>query len=267
MTPVITFASDFGLVDSFVGVCHAVMAHIAPPARVIDLTHGIARGDVGAGAVVLEDTAAYLPAGVVVAVVDPGVGTNRRAVALAAGEQVLVGPDNGLLMPAADRLGGATAAVALESPAYRKRPESATFHGRDVFAPAAAHLATGVPLSALGPPLDPGELLRLPTPAAEVHPGLLRSEVVAVDRFGNCALGLGPEALQAAGLSQGQRVEVAVGDRAQEGWLVTTFGHVAPGDLAVFVDSSWRVAVAVNGDSAAEQLPAERGTLLEIRAG
>lgn len=265
MTPVITFASDFGLADTFVGVCHAVMAHIAPPARLIDLTHGIAPGDVAGGAVVLEDAAAYLPAGVVLAVVDPGVGTSRHAVAMAAGDHLLVGPDNGLLMPAADQFGGATAAVSLEAPAYRRRPESATFHGRDVFAPAAAHLATGVELSALGPPLDPGQLLRLPAPAAEVHPGLLRGEVVAIDRFGNCALSLGSEALRAAGFSHGQYLSVAAGERTDGGWLATTFGDVVPGDVAVFVDSSWRVAVAVNGDSAADRLGVERGALLEIR--
>lgn len=267
MTPVITFLSDFGLADSFVGVCHAVMAHIAPPARLIDLTHGVGPGDVSGGAVTLEDAAAYLPAGVVLAVVDPGVGTSRQAVAVTAGEHLLVGPDNGLLMPAADRLGGASAAVRLEAPAYRRRPQSATFHGRDVFAPAAAHLATGVELSALGPRLDPAELLRLPTPAAEVHPGLLRGEVVAIDRFGNCALSLGSEALQAAGFSRDQRVSVAAGETTHAGWLATTFGDVAPGDLAVFVDSSWRVAVALNGDSAKDRLGADRGTLLEIRSG
>lgn len=266
MTPIITFASDFGLADPFVGVCHAVMAHIAPPARVIDLTHGVAPGDVSGGAVVLEDAAVYLPAGVVLAVVDPGVGTSRQAVAVAAGDHLLVGPDNGLLMPMADQLGGAHAAVRLEAAAYRRRPESATFHGRDVFAPAAAHLATGVDLSALGPPLDPGQLLRLPAPAAEVHPGLLRGEVVAIDRFGNCALSLSSEALQAAGFSQGQRVSVAAGETTHTGWLATTFGDVAPGDLAVFVDSSWRVAVALNGDSAQERLGADRGALIEIRS-
>src|SRR5579862_4926258 len=159
MPPLITFLSDFGLTDDFVGTCHGVIAGIAPDVRVIDITHGIRPGHVLQGALVLANTLAYMPAGIHLAVVDPGVGGGRRALALRDGEGRLhVGPDNGLLLLAADRLGGVVEARELANPDYSLQPVSRTFHGRDLFAPAAAHLAAGVALDELGPPLDPDEL-------------------------------------------------------------------------------------------------------------
>ena len=162
----ITFLSDFGLADDFVGTCHAVMKRIAPDAQIIDITHGIGPQEVLQGAIVLANTLPYAPAGVHLAIVDPGVGGGRRALALELAEgRRLVGPDNGLLLPAAERLGGVEAAHELTNPAYALTPVSATFHGRDVFSPAAAHLALGVPAAELGPPLDPESLVRLDLPS------------------------------------------------------------------------------------------------------
>src|ERR671929_935574 len=153
---VITFLTDFGLEDDFVGTCHGVIARIAPEVRVIDITHGIRPGRVLQGALMLANTLAYMPIGVHLAVVDPGVGGSRRPLALRDGEgRLYVGPDNGLLVTAAEAGGGVAEAHELANPAYALERVSRTFHGRDLFAPAAAHLALGVPAAELGPPLDP----------------------------------------------------------------------------------------------------------------
>ena len=173
---VITFLTDFGLQDDFVGTCHGVIATIAPDARVIDVTHGIRPGHVLQGALVLANTLPYMPAGVHLAVVDPGVGSSRRALALRDGEgRLYVGPDNGLLLPAAERFGGVAEAHELANPEYSLQPVSRTFHGRDLFSPAAAHLAAGVALEELGPPVDPDELVRLELPQPEVGQNRIRA--------------------------------------------------------------------------------------------
>src|SRR3954463_3658259 len=188
---VITFLSDFGLDDDFVGTCHGVIARIAPDVRVIDITHGIRPGRVLQGALMLANTLAYMPIGVHLAVVDPGVGGIRRPLALCDGEgRLYVGPDNGLLLPAADRFGGVAEAHELANPAYALDSVSRTFHGRDLFSPAAAHLALGVPLGELGPPIDPQALVRLDLPQPEVGQQRIRALVLGVDRFGNIALNL-----------------------------------------------------------------------------
>lgn len=261
----ITFISDYGLVDPFVGVCHAVMARIAPHVPVVDLTHGVARHDVAGGAMALADCAPYLPRGVHLAVVDPGVGTDRGAVALTAGAHVLVGPDNGLLLPAAERLGGVDGAWELVTPAYRLDPLSATFHGRDVFAPAAAHLARGVPPTELGPPRDPVGLVRLDLPAARRGEGRVEGEVVGVDGFGNVALSVLGEDLDAVGLEAGDPVAVAVGDASATATVAHAFGDVADGVLVVLVDSTGRAALAVNGGDAAGLLDARPGLTVAVQ--
>src|SRR5580765_1964908 len=181
----IAFLSDFGLDDDFVGVCHGVIARIAPDAQVIDLTHGIEPQAVLQGAVVLASSLPYVPEGVPLAVVDPGVGSDRRAVAIRDREgRVFVGPDNGLLVPAAE-LAGIEGAWALENAAYRPERVSRTFHGRDVFAPAPAYVATGVMPEELGPALGAASLARLELPKAEIGDGAIRAIVLLVDRFGN----------------------------------------------------------------------------------
>ncbi len=266
--PVITFLSDYGLEDEFVGVCHGVIASVCPQARVIDLIHGVPRHDVRAGALILRASLGYLPVGVHLAVVDPGVGGPRRAVALRAADgRVLVGPDNGLLTPAADTAGGVVEAVDIGRSRYRLEPVSATFHGRDVFAPVAAHLAAGVPLAAVGEPLDSGGLLTLELPRARIEGGLLVAHAVQVDSFGNVALDAGQDEARAAGLEPGRRVEIELdaggGVRAQVG---RTFADVGTDELLVYVDARGRLALAVGQGDAARRLGITGDATVRIRS-
>lgn len=261
----ICFTTDYGLADPFVGVCHGVIARIAPQARVIDVSHGIARGDVGGGALVLADCVGYLPVGVHLAVVDPGVGTDRRAVAVRAADgQLLVGPDNGLLPPAADRLGGPVAAWELTDADHRVQPVSRTFHGRDIFAPAAAHLAAGTPPERLGPECDPTGLVRLEQASPLTADGQLAGEVVTVDIFGNAALNLDADQLGDAGLSTGDHVVVRVNDTHADATVASAFADVAEGELAVLVDSFRRTTLAVNRGDAARRLHLRPGTQVTV---
>jgi S-adenosyl-L-methionine hydrolase (adenosine-forming) len=260
----ITFTSDYGLEDSFVAVCHGVVARVAPRVRVIDVTHAVGPQDVRHGAWMLAQAVPYLPRSVHLAVVDPGVGTGRGMVAVEAGGQVLVGPDNGLLVWAAEALGGVERVHALQNPAYRLEPVSRTFHGRDVFAPAAAHLAAGVEPGELGPELDPGRLVRLERAVARVDGGRVRASVVAVDHFGNLALDLRPEDLERVGVAAGDPVEVRVGGRAHRLAFADTFASVPAGDLVLHEDSFGSLAVAVNLGRAAERLGAGPGDRVEV---
>jgi S-adenosylmethionine hydrolase len=260
----ITFTSDYGLEDPFVGVCHGVVAMVAPRVRVIDVTHAVAPQDVRHGAWVLAQAVPYLPRAVHLAVVDPGVGTGRGMVAVEAGGQVLVGPDNGLLVWAAEALGGVERVHALQNPAYRLEPVSRTFHGRDVFAPAAAHLAAGVGPGELGPEVDPGRLVRLERAGARVDGGRVRASVVAVDHFGNLALDLRREDLERVGVGAGEPLEVRVGGRAHRLAFAETFASVPAGDLVLHEDSFGSLAVAVNLGRAAERLGARPGDPVEV---
>ena len=262
---VVTFLTDFGLQDDFVGTCHGVMKKIAPGLEIIDITHGIRPGRVLQGALTLANTLPYMPAGVHLAVVDPGVGGVRRALALRDGEgRLYVGPDNGLLLPAADRLGGVAEAHEIANPAYALEPVSRTFHGRDLFSPAAAHLALGVPLAELGPPLDPDELVRIDLPDAEVGESRIDATVLGVDRFGNVALNLDRAHLDQAGIVVGARVELVTGDRRFFAVTARTFADARSGDLILYEDSYRHLAVAVSSGSAASLLGVEEGSALTI---
>jgi S-adenosylmethionine hydrolase len=257
---VITFLTDFGLQDDFVGTCHGVIATIAPDARVIDVTHGIRPGHVLQGALALANTGPYLPAGVHLAVVDPGVGSSRRALALRDREgRLYVGPDNGLLLPAADRFGGVAEAHELANADYSLQPVSRTFHGRDLFSPAAAHLAVGVALEELGPPLDPDELVRLDLPQAEVGQNRIRAVALVIDRFGNVALNLRRDDLEHAGLSPGTRVELVSRGERFYAVFARTFGDAPRGSLILYEDSYGSLALAVSRGSAAQLLRIEEG--------
>jgi S-adenosyl-L-methionine hydrolase (adenosine-forming) len=242
---VLTFLSDYGLDDDYVGVCHGVMATIAPGVRVIDLSHAIPRLDVRRGALVLARALAFTPPGVHVAVVDPGVGSARRAVAIAvAGEQrVLVGPDNGLLWPAAQRFGGARAAIEISASRHRLQPVSATFHGRDLFAPVGAALAAGAPFHQAGEAIDVASLVALDLPRAGVAPGRIDAHVLAVDHFGNIRLDATHDTFGA-----GLRVNDAPAVN------VRTFAEAASGALVLYRDSFGTLSLAVNQGSAAERL-------------
>ena len=251
----ISFTTDYGLADGFVAACHGVIATTSPGARIIDVTHQVAPQHVRRGAVAIAQTVPYLPESVHLAVVDPGVGTTRRGIVVEALDGLLVGPDNGLLPPAADALGGIRAAYELVEPAYRLATTSATFHGRDVFAPAAAHLARGVAPAEFGPEL--AELVRLPDPEVVARPGRLRAEVLTVDGFGNVALAATQEHLTRAELSG--TVHVQCGGVTMVGRVGRTFGDVADGALVFYSDSSACPTVAVNGGSAAEALGLRHG--------
>jgi S-adenosyl-L-methionine hydrolase (adenosine-forming) len=260
----ITFTSDYGLEDHFVGVCHGVMARVAPRTRVLDVSHAVGAQDVRQGAVLLAQAVPYLPRAVHLAVVDPGVGTGRGMVAVEAGGQVLVGPDNGLLVWAAEALGGVERVHALRNPKFRVEPVSRTFHGRDVFAPAAAHLAAGVDPAELGPELDAGGLVRLDRPAVRAGAGQVAGRVVTVDHFGNLALDLGRRDLEAAGVAVGDPVEVRAGGRGHRATVGETFASVPAGELVVHEDSFGSMAVAVNLGRAADRLGAGAGDAVEV---
>ncbi|MFZ0089855.1 MAG: SAM-dependent chlorinase/fluorinase [Solirubrobacteraceae bacterium] len=268
--PVITFLSDYGLSDEFVGICHGVIAGICPQARVIDLTHGIPRHDARAGAVILADSLRFMPVGVHLAVVDPGVGTERRAVALRlADERRLVGPDNGLLSLAAAAGGGIVEAVDIADSAFRLQPVAATFHGRDIFAPVAAALAGGAALAEAGAPLDPALLVRLEQDDPRLDDGTLVARVRSIDRFGNLQLNAGPGSLAGVGLGLGvgATLTLAGGGASHAARYVRTFADAAPGELIVYEDAQRRAAVAVSHGDAAERLGLRAGDELRIRFG
>jgi S-adenosylmethionine hydrolase len=245
---VVTFLSDYGLDDDFVGVCHGVLARLAPHVRVVDVTHGIARHDVRGGALVLRRALPFMPAGVHLAVVDPEVGAQRRAVALLCAEEdrILVGPDNGLLMEAAERFGGVAEAIDIGRSPLRLEPVSASFHGRDVFAPIAAQLAAGAPLESAGDPLDPDELVALDLPRAQLTGDGLLAHVLQADRFGNVVLDVEHRPHAGSGLRLGRAVTVN-GERAL---YATTFADVPEGGLLLYEDGYRTLALAVNRGSA-----------------
>jgi S-adenosylmethionine hydrolase len=272
-SPVIAFLSDYGLGDEFVGVCHAVIARRCPPARVIDLTHSIPRHDVLAGAVVLRATLPYLPDAIILAVVDPGVGAGgargRRAVAVRTIEQqrLLVGPDNGLLMPICERLGGIGEAFEIGHSRERLEPTSATFHGRDIFAPVAAALADGEPLDSLGEPLDPTELRRLEIPVAVMRGDGLELHVLHHDTFGNLILDGQIDELAQIGVAVGDEVEIRASGTVHQATVARAFADVKPGGLLLYQDGLGMLALAVNRGSAAELLGVGRHDELLLLAG
>jgi S-adenosylmethionine hydrolase len=248
---VITFLTDFGLEDDFVGTCHGVMARIAPGARVIDITHGIAPQAIVQGALVLRSTMKYMPVGVHIAVVDPGVGGRRRAVAVRTADgRCFVGPDNGLLMLAADEL-GIEAAHELIEERYRLPEVSRTFHARDVFSPAAAHLAAGVPIDQFGPAIEPTALVRVDVPAPSVGKSQISATVVGVDRFGNVATNMRDEHVTGLGVKRGDRVEVRLTFERYYATLADTFADAAAGELILYEDSYGLVTLAISNGNAA----------------
>lgn len=260
----VTFLSDFGLRDDFVGTCHGVIKRIAPEAQIVDITHGIPPRAIVQGALVLANTVPYMPVGVHLAVVDPGVGGPRRALALRDEEgRSYVGPDNGLLLPAAERA-GITEAHEIVNAEYALTPVSPTFHGRDIFAPAAAHLASGLSLAELGPPIDAEALVRLELPRAEVRPNRIAATVLYVDAFGNMQLNLTREHLDQAELEPGARVELELAGQRYYAVAARTFSDARVGDLILYEDSYGNVAVAMNRGNAAEMLAASADQELRI---
>ncbi len=251
-----TLTTDYGLTDGFAAMLHGVLAVDAPHVRVIDVSHLVPAQDVTRGARLLAQAVPHLPLAVHIAVVDPGVGTHRRAVALATPNGLLVGPDNGLLFPAATALGGVSAAVALTNAQWHRHPVSATFHGRDIFTPVAARLAAGQALAGAGPELDPATLVRLPEPLVTQGSGFVEAEVSTVDQYGNVQLAAPGDTLS----GWPQRIQL-------DGRPVTlgrTFADGPPGEPVVFVDSAGLVAIAVNGASAAHLLRLSPGDMVRL---
>jgi len=260
----ITFLSDFGLKDDFVGTCHGVIKRIAPDAQIIDITHGIPPTSILEGALVLANTIGFMPVGIHLAIVDPGVGGPRRPVALRDEEgRVYVGPDNGLLLPAASRAGVAEA-YELANPAYALESISRTFHGRDLFSPAAAHLANGVPLEDLGPPVDPEGLVRLDLPEPAVSDGAIRATLLYVDSFGNIALNLDRDDVESLGIFSGARVELELSGERYYAVMARTFADARPGDVILYEDSYKKMSLAISRGSAARMLHATPGQSIRI---
>lgn len=266
--PVIAFLTDFGL-DGAAATCRGVMLSICPDAQIVDVSHTIRRYAIRDGAFVLRSALPFMPVGVHVAVVDPGVGTQRRPIGVRTGrDDVLIGPDNGLLLPAADALGGAVEARELTNRELWLSKTSTTFHGRDLFAPVAAHLAAGqVPFDAVGPQVAVDELVRLPDAETRAGDGILETEVAYVDSFGNVRLAGDRDDLRAAfgETDDGHRFRVAIGSmEAEEATFARSFGHVEMGEAILYLDSSGDLALAANQADLAARIGAESGMSVRI---
>jgi S-adenosylmethionine hydrolase len=260
----VTFLSDFGLKDDFVGTCHGVMKRISPDAQIIDITHGIPPTAILQGALVLANTIGFMPVGVHLAIVDPGVGGPRRPVVLRDTDgRIYVGPDNGLLVPASSRA-GIDEAYELANPEYALESISRTFHGRDLFAPAAAHLANGVAPGELGPPVDPEGLVRLDLPEPLVRDGAIQATLLYVDSFGNIALNLTRDDVEALGMTSGTRVELELAGERYYAVMARTFADARPGDVILYEDSYKNMSLAISRGSAARMLHASPGQEIRI---
>ena len=258
--PTISFLSDYGHADEFVGVCHSVIRQLAPATRVVDITHGIAAFDVRAGSLALVRAVQYLADGVVLAVVDPGVGTERRAVAVAAGAQILVGPDNGLLAPAVAMLGGATRAVVLDNDEFHLTAPGPTFAGRDIFAPVAAYLSSGRPLDAVGTPIDPVTLLPGVLPLTRSEPEGVIGEALWVDRFGNVQLNIDPTEIAVFG----NVVAIRFGSVVRTAHRAQSYSGVKTGQIGLVVDSYGLISVCLCRANAAGELGLGAGAAVSI---
>ncbi len=263
--PLITFTSDFGLREEWVGVVKGVIYSINPRAKVIDITHEIPPMDIGKGAFVLAAALPHMPVGVHLAVVDPGVGTDRGALVLEAERgDLLVGPDNGLLLPAVRRLGGIRRCFFIENPAFFRQPVHPTFHGRDIFGPVAAHLTLGFPLEKLGRFGDVNGLTEPPWGPAKRGEGAVYAQVVDVDRFGTLRLNAQPDDLSALGVRRGDELLIMVAEETFRAPYLRTFGEVERGKPLVFDDSSGFLGVALNGADLASRLGAKPGDAVII---
>lgn len=264
----ISFLSDYGVRDEFVGIVKCVIADLAPHAKVIDLTHDIPPFDVRAGSLALARCISYVPTGIVLAVVDPGVGTTRRAVAVSVGggRGVLIGPDNGLLSMGTALAGGAESAVVLNNPEYQLATPGTTFAGRDIFAPAAAHLCNGVPLAALGDAIDPNVLLPGVVPLSRVEGEETIAEITWVDRYGNCQLNVGPDDVSSYGSTLSITFTTATGERSSRSAVVAPNFSAIGGGVGLVIDSFGMLAISVDRGSAADALSLGVGDAVTLSA-
>lgn len=247
MKPIITFLTDFGLEDEWVGICHGVIRNIVPEVEIIDITHQIPSFDIKKGAFVLVSSLPFMPQGVHLAVVDPGVGGERKAIIIETTRgDFLVGPDNGLLIPAAQRLGGIKRAVEIKNEQYFLKPVSSTFHARDVFAPVSAHLARGVEVGSFGESLDPSGLEPAPWSSSIIKGDEVEADIIDIDKFGTLRLNSTGSDLVRVGIFKGDLVRIKWGSRHRDVPMVETFAEVARGEPLLLVDSSGYVSIAVN---------------------
>jgi len=261
----ISFLSDFGLADEFVGVVHGVLAKLAPDSRVIDVGHSTQPGDVRAAALSLTRAIQYLPEGVALVVVDPGVGSARKALALETQWGFFVGPDNGVLSPAVAMMGGASKIISIENPEARIPSPGETFHGRDVFAPAAALLASGeASIDELGPTLAADSVQPLLLPLPETEGNVVVGEAWWVDRFGNVETNIGPDDMTQVGLDPGSMVTVRIGATLHSIPWVSTYSDVDAGEPLLHVDSAGLIAIAVRGGNAGEDLHLSSGVAVTL---
>ncbi|WP_405142289.1 SAM-dependent chlorinase/fluorinase [Sphaerisporangium sp. NBC_01403] len=268
MTSVITLLTDYGLEDGFVASCHGVIIGITPEARIIDVCHLVPAGDIRRGAAILAQTLPYLPAGVHIAAVDPAAASARRSIAVEAGGRVFIGPDNGLLSWALLASGGARAAYEITNEELFLTPVSPTFHGRDVYAPVAAHLCAGRKPADLGPEIGLDRLLSLPAPTARLGEGAAEGEVLSLDRYGNVQLSVTADDLVTLGVRVGDSLAVSMGRRQITVPFRDTYAAVPPGNLVAFTDSAGLVALAVNSGDAAQRLGLPPGAHVRLaRAG
>ena len=248
------------------GTCHAVMAAIAPDTRIIDLTHTLTPFDVAGAAAVIADVIPFAPASIAVLVVDPGVGSQRRAIALRSGRgDILVGPDNGLLTSVAESVGGAREARELSETRYHGRARSSTFHARDVFCPVAAHLSRGVSFEDVGRALELPNLVTLPSPHVEVVPGRISCEVTNVDRFGNVRLSVKTLALNEAKLQERDFLIVSSPGSSGEVRRAKTYQDLAPDQIGLIEDSFGWLCLVMNRTAAAQHLGLSRGSAVVVQ--
>lgn len=265
MAQPVSFLSDFGSRDEFVGVVHGVIAKLSPESRIIDIGHGFPRGNVKAAALALTRSIQYMPEGVCLVVVDPGVGTDRRAIAAETPWGFFVGPDNGVLSPAVAMVGGASDIVSIENPEAMIPSPGETFHGRDVFGPAAALLASGdAALGDLGPTVPGEAVMPLMLPLTETEGSLVSGEAWWVDQFGNVETNISPEELAAVGVSKGDHVTVKVGATIHSVPWVTSYGEVGEGEALIHVDSVGLMALAVHGGRADDDLNVAEGVAVTL---
>lgn len=268
MSRLIALLTDYGYVDTYVAQVKAVLLSMCPTCTVLDLTHGVAPQNVRSGAYLLATATPYLPEGaIVIAVVDPGVGTARRAVAVQGARHTYLAPDNGLLSLVL-RNDSPQSAVSLDNPHYHLPEVSTTFHGRDIFAPCAAHIANGVPLARLGTPIELATLVALPELEPEFVGETFRCKPLHIDHFGNVVFNLRREAF--VRLAQGAGADIAITLLGQTGIptqlpLVRTFGEVARGAPLAYWGSSGYLEVAVNGGAAHTALGIDYDSILEVR--
>lgn len=266
----VSLLTDYGHADEFVGVMKSVIADMAPHARITDITHGVPAFDVRAGSLALARAIQYVPAGVIIAVVDPGVGSARRAIAVevAGGRGVMLGPDNGLLAPAVAMTGGASRAFELSNVSLHLEAPGATFAGRDIFAPVAAFLCNGGAIEEVGPEIDTAAILPglVPVATSESHPSHgegLRCEVTWVDAYGNCQLNVGPDDLD----RMGPVVRLVIGDDVRSARVVDHFAAIDAGGVGAVIDSYGMIALAVDRGSAAETLALSPGDAVLVFRG